>query len=207
MHIGHRIRHDRARRLVVLVASVVLLGAAAARAEMRVAVVDMQRALNECDAGKKAKDQVRSKFEKAQGELKKEREDLDKARDDFERKSILMKEDDRRDRERELENRTLDFKRKYEDMQRDLKRTDAELTSGIVEQLYGIVNDYGKQQGYTLVLEASSGLLYADKALDITDAIVKIHNSTPAAKMPATKPQGPPTLPTPIPTPGGKDNN
>ena len=206
MYIGHQIRHDRARRLVVLVASVVLLGAAAARAEMRVAVVDMQRALNECDAGKKAKDQVRGKFEKAQGELKKEREDLDKARDDFEKKSILMKEDDRRDKERELENRTLDFKRKYEDMQRDLKRTDAELTSGIVEQLYGIVNDYGKQQGYTLVLEASSGLLYADKALDITDAIVKIHNNTPAAKMP-TRPQGPPSIPTPTPTPGGKDNN
>ena len=204
MYIGHRMQHDRASRLLVFLTSALLLGATAARAEMRVAVVDMQRALNECDAGKKAKDQVRGKFEKAQGELKKEREDLDKARDDFEKKSILMKEDDRRDKERELENRTLDFKRKYEDMQRDLKRTDAELTSGIVEQLYGIVNDYGKQQGYTLVLEASSGLLYADKALDITDAIVKIQNSG-RAPQPAAKPGGaatPPTLPLPsLPTP------
>src|SRR5215468_6494210 len=204
MHMGHRIQHNRVSRLLVIAGVSALVFATAARAEMRVAVVDMQRALNECDAGKKAKDQVRGKFEKAQGELKKEREDLDKARDDFEKKSILLKEDERRDRERELENRTLDFKRKYEDMQRDLKRTDAELTSGIVEQLYGIVSDYGKQQGYTLVLEASSGLLYADKALDITDAIVKIHNSSPGAKA-APKPQGPPALPTP--TPGGKDNN
>src|SRR5215813_14643777 len=185
MHIGHRIQHNRVSRLLVIAGAAALALATAARAEMRVAVVDMQRALNECDAGKKAKDQVRGKFEKAQNELKKEREDLDKARDDFERKSITMKEDDRRDRERELENRTLDFKRKYEDMQRDLKRTDAELTSGIVEQLYGIVNDYGKQQGYTLVLEASSGLLYADKALDITDAIVKIHNSGAKGSKPA----------------------
>jgi outer membrane protein len=197
MHIGHRIQHDGASRLLVIAGAAALALATAARAEMRVAVVDMQRALNECDAGKKAKDQVRAKFEKAQNELKKEREDLDKARDEFEKKSILLKEDERRDRERELENRTLDFKRKYEDMQRDLKRTDAELTSGIVEQLYGIVSDYGKQQGYTLVLEASSGLLYADKALDITDAIVKIHNSAPAAKTPP-KPQGGPQ--------GGKDS-
>jgi outer membrane protein len=189
MHIGHRIQHNRASRLLVIAGAAALALATTARAEMRVAVVDMQRALNECDAGKKAKDQVRAKFEKAQNELKKEREDLDKARDEFEKKSILLKEDERRDRERELENRTLDFKRKYEDMQRDLKRTDAELTSGIVEQLYGIVSEYGKQQGYTLVLEASSGLLYADKALDITDAIVKIHNSAPAAKGPP-KPQG-----------------
>jgi outer membrane protein len=163
-------------RLLAACAAMGLTLAGVARAEIRVAVVDMQRALNECDAGKKAKESVKGKFEKAQNDLRKEREELDKARDEFEKKALLMKEDERRNRERELENRTLDFKRKYEDLQRDLKRTDAELTSGIVEQLYGIVNDYGRQQGYTLVLEASSGLLYADKALDITDTIVKIHN-------------------------------
>ena len=69
-------------------------------------------------------------------------------------------------------------------------RTDAELTSGIVEELYGVVNDYGRQQGYTLVLESSSGLLYADKALDITDAIVKIHNSGAKGSKPAGAPTG-----------------
>jgi outer membrane protein len=176
MRTGHRSSACRATRALVAGGAAWLALAGVARAEMRVAVVDLQRALNECDAGKKAKDQVKNKFEKAQNELKKEREDLDKARDELEKRAVLLKEDERRNRERELENRTLDFKRKYEDMQRDLKRTDAELTSGIIEQLYGIVSDYGKQQGYTLVLESSSGLLYADKALDITDAIVKIHN-------------------------------
>lgn len=173
----HRSTTRRAGRVLVVCGAAWLVLAATAQAQMRVAVVDMQRALNECDAGRKAKDSVKGKFEKAQLDLKKEREDLDKARGEFEKKALTLKEDERRNRERELENRALDFKRKYEDLQRDLKRTDAELTSGIVEQLYGVVNDYGRQQGYTLVLEASSGLLYADKALDITDAIVKIHNS------------------------------
>lgn len=182
MSIGHRLAARPAGRMGLAVALACVAAVGAARAEqMRIAVVDLQRALNECDAGKRAKDSVKGKFEKAQNELKKEREDLDKARDEFEKRAVLLKEDERRNRERELENRTLDFKRKYEDLQRDLKRTDAELTSGIVEQLYGVVNDYGRQQGYTLVLEASSGLLYADKALDITDAIVKIHNSGPKA--------------------------
>jgi outer membrane protein len=195
----------RAARVLAAIGAAWLALAGVARAEVRIAVVDLQRALNECDAGKKAKDQVKAKFEKAQLELKKEREDLDKARDEFEKKAILLKDDERRNRERELENRTLDFKRKYEDMQRDLKRTDGELTSGIIEQLYGIVADYGKQQGYTVVLEASSGLLYADKALDITDAVVKIQNSggaPKAAKPPAGGAATPPlpSLPTlPVP--------
>ncbi len=170
----------RAWGCAVLVAAASVAGVRSARAEMRVAVVDMQRALNECSAGRTAKDKVKSKFERAQDELKRQREDLDRRREDYEKKAAVLREEERRNLEKDLEGRTLDFKRKYEDFQRDLKRTDAELTSGIVEQLYGIVSEYGKEQGYTLVFEASSGsLLYADQSLDITDAIVKIHDSSP----------------------------
>jgi outer membrane protein len=159
----------------------VLALASVARAEFRVAVVDMQRALNECDAGKKAREQVKGKFEKAQDSLKKEREDLDRRKEDYDKKAIVMKEGERRNLEKDLESRALEFKRKYEDFQRDLQRTDKELTSSIVESLYKTVQDYGAEKGYTLVLESSSGaLLYADKSNDITDEIVKIFNTKPS---------------------------
>ena len=149
-------------------------------AEVRIAVVDMQRALNECEAGRKAKDQVKSKFERSQDQLRKQREDIDHMKEDYDRKALVLKDEERRNLEKDLENRSLDFKRRYEDFQRDLKRTDAELTSSIVEELYGIVRDYGAKNGYSLVLEASSGaLLYNDKAADITDEIVKLHNASP----------------------------
>ena len=153
-------------------------GAAPARAEVKIGVVDMQRALNECNAGKKAKDEVRRKFEKAQNELKTQRENLDRMRESYDKKALVLKEDERRSLEKDLEARSLDFKRKYEDYQRDLKRTDAELTSGIVEQLYGIVGAYAKERGFTVVLESSSGaLVYADPAIDVTDEVIKRHNA------------------------------
>ena len=153
-------------------------GAAPARAEVKIGVVDMQRALNECNAGKKAKDEVRRKFEKAQNELKTQRENLDRMRESYDKKALVLKEDERRSLEKDLEARSLDFKRKYEDYQRDLKRTDAELTSGIVEQLYGIVGAYAKERGFTVVLETSSGaLVYADPAIDVTDEVIKRHNA------------------------------
>ena len=149
-------------------------------AELRIAVVDMQRALNECDAGKKAKDQVKAKFEKSQDDLKRQREDLDRRKEEYERKATVLKEEERRNVEKDLESRSLEFKRKFEDFQRDLKRTDAELTSSIVEDIYGVVREYGAKNTYSLVLEASSGaLLYGDNALDITDEIVKIYNANP----------------------------
>src|SRR2546427_6515257 len=162
------------RTMVVLLAL-----AGVAGAQMRIAVVDMQRALNECEAGRKAKDQVKSKFERSQDQLRKQREDLDRMKEEYDRKALVLKEEERRNLEKDLETRGLDFKRKYEDFQRDLKRTDAELTSSIVEELYAIVRDYGAKNSYSLVLEASSGaLLYNDKTVDITDEIVKLHNAS-----------------------------
>jgi outer membrane protein len=176
---------------LLVAAALALLANTAVAADFKVAVVDMQRALNECDAGKKAKDQVKGKFDKAQDQLKKQRDDLDKAREEFDKKALILKEDQRRDLEKDFEAKQLDFKRRYEDFQRDLKRTDAELTSGIVEQLYGIVAEIGAQKGFTMVLESSSGaLLYNDKSIDITDDVIKAHNANP--NRPRTSQKKPP---------------
>ena len=184
--------HRRSSGSGAAVAALVCLAVAAPvrAAELRIAVVDMQRALNECEAGKKAKDQVKAKFEKSQEDLKRQREDLDRRKDEYERKATVLKEEERRNLEKDLETRTLDFKRRFEDFQRDLKRTDAELTSTIVEDLYGVVRDYGAKNTYSLVLEASSGaLLYGDRALDITDEIVKLYNASPK-RTSSSKPAG-----------------
>jgi len=147
------------------------------RAEVSVGVVDMQRALNECKAGKRAKDDVRRKFERAQKDLEAQRAEVDRLRADYEKKFLVVKEEERRNLEKNLESRSLDLKRRYEDFQRDLKRTDAELTAGIVEELYGVVNGYAKERGFTIVLEASSGaLVYMDSAIDVTDEVIRRHD-------------------------------
>src|SRR2546427_11601098 len=112
--------------------------------------------------------------------MKRQREDLERLRGDYVQKAVVLKAEGRRNLEEVLEDRSLDFKRKYEDFQRDLKRTDSELTAGIVDELYGLVRDYGQKHGYSLVLEASNGaLLYNDKTTDITDDIIKLYNASP----------------------------
>src|SRR5438445_12762521 len=97
-----------------------LAAAAPVRAELKIGVVDMQRALNDCDAGKKAKDQVKAKFEHSQEALRHQREDLDRMKEDYDKKALVLREEERHNLEKDLENRSLEFKRKYEDFQRDL---------------------------------------------------------------------------------------
>src|SRR5207253_11221087 len=91
----------RARVALGLAMIVVGLGAARlAAAEQKIAVIDMQRALNECDAGKRAKEQVKAKFERSQNQLKKQRDDLDRLKEDYERKATVLKEEERSEERR-----------------------------------------------------------------------------------------------------------
>ena len=166
--------------MALVVAGVLRGSSGVAAADLKIGVVDMQRALNDCDAGKKAKDQVKAKFERSQDQLKRQRDDLDRMKEDYDKKALVVKEDERRNLEKDLETRSLEFKRKYEDFQRELKRTDAELTQSIVEELGAVVRDYAAKNGYNLMLEASSGaLIFVDKSTDVTDEIVRIYNSSP----------------------------
>src|SRR2546422_951591 len=160
--------------------ALVLAAAPPPAAGGEIAAGGKQRARKQGGGRKRAKDQVKAKFEHSQNQLKKQREDLDRLKEDYERKATVLKDEERRNLEKDLESRGLEFKRKYEDFQRDLKETDAELTKSIVQELYELVRDYGEKHGYTLVLEASSGaLLYNDKTVDVTDEIVKLHNASP----------------------------
>jgi outer membrane protein len=173
--------HGRSSRIVAIVAVLggLAVGAGRAAADMRIAVVDMQRALNDCDAGKKAKDQVKARMEKADADLKRQQEDLDRRKDEYERKALVLKEEERRNLEKDLESRSLEFKRKLEDARRDFARSDSELSNAIIKDLKDLVLQYGEKNNYTLVFEASSGLLFADKAVDVTDEIIKLYNASP----------------------------
>jgi len=123
------------RRTSILVAAGALfcLGVGSVRAaELRVAVVDMQRALNECDAGKRAKDQVKAKFEKSQDDLKRQREDLDRRKEESERKAPVLKEEERRiRRQRPCDRHALRFAAR----QLARKRARASAHAQVIEQL------------------------------------------------------------------------
>ena len=123
-----------------------------AAADIKIGYVDLQRALNESSAGKKAKE-------------------------DFERKGTVMRDEERRRLESEFENKRLDLKRRFEDSQAELQKKDQELTGKIIQDLQGIIKEVGDRDGYTLILElGSSPVLYYKKSADITDEVLGVYN-------------------------------
>ncbi len=148
-----------------------------AAADVKIGYVDLQRALNESAAGKKAKDDFRGQVERLENQLKGKKEELDKLKSDLETKGTVMADAQRKKLETEFEQKRLDLKRRFEDSQQELQKKDQELTGKIIQDLQGIIKEVGDRDGYTLILElGSSPVLYYKKSADITDDVLSVYN-------------------------------
>ncbi len=168
------------RRFLLIGAAIVLLAAASrARADIKLAYVDIQRALNECDAGKKAKGEFRTRIESLENHLQKQQNDVQALKDELEKKGMLMKDDERRNLQDEYERKLRDFQRDYEDSKHELEQRDNEVTGAIVKDLARIIRTIGERDGFTLVMEKGS-ILWGTPAIDITDEVIRDYNKSGA---------------------------
>ena len=148
----------------------------------------LQRALNECDAGKQGEGpRARPSSRRRRSSCKREREDLDRPREELRRSAlVLLKEDERRNREKELENRDARVQAEVRGLP---ARSEAHRRRADVRHRRGALRGRERLRASSRATrwcsKSSGGLLYADKALDITDEIVKLHNC--GAEAPASR--------------------
>jgi outer membrane protein len=163
-----------------------LVGGVAARvahADDKIAFVDLQRALEETNDGKAAKNRLKSDFDQKQKELDAKQEELKKMKEDFDKKSALMKEDAKQKMQQEMGMRLQQLQETYARLQGDLQKKEAEATRGILAKLSGVVQKIAEREHFMLVLERSSSVVYGQPSLDITNEVIRTYNSAvPAGK-------------------------
>ena len=152
--------------------------AAGARADMKLGYVDLQRALNESDAGKSAKERFKVQVDRLQVDLKKKKDALDSMKEQLEKKASVMKPEEARNLESDYQKKLRDFERAYKDSQGELQQKDNELTVELLKELQVVIEEFGKEQGYSIILEqSSSSVLYGSPELDLTEQIIARYNA------------------------------
>jgi outer membrane protein len=162
-------------RLMVTAVLLMLFAAVPARADVKLAFVDVQRALNECEAGKTAKAEFRVKVEAAEKKLQEEQNEVGGLKDELEKKGMLMKPEQRQNLQDDYLNKAKNFERNYKDSKDDLERRDQEMTGKIIHDLAEVIRDVGEKQGYTMVMEKGS-ILWGLPSIDITDQVIRTYN-------------------------------
>lgn len=161
-----------------LVVGMLVLGVSLSEAQERVKIgyIDIQRVIAESQAGKRARDRFQAQIKKAEGDILKERQDIERLKSDLDKKGPLLKDDERRNLEADLQKRSVSLQRSMADYQQDLQAKNNEMMSDILKELEKIVNEVGKAEKFTLILERSQ-ILYSDQGIDITSKVIETYNS------------------------------
>src|SRR5437588_12185864 len=100
-------------KLCALVFLGTVLAPVAALADTKIAVVDLQRALEETEDGKKAKSKLKSDFDKKQKELDEKQEELKKMKEDLDKKLPLMKPEAAQAEQQKFQDRFVELQQIY----------------------------------------------------------------------------------------------
>lgn len=164
-----------------LAVSMVLCAGVASGAEkgVKIGYVDLQKALNESEAGKEAKTSFNKRVEELQKALNERQEELKKLQEELEKQKDLLTPDARMEKEKSYQQKLKDAQRFAKDSQEELQQKDAELTKKILRDLRDVIRKIGTEEGYTIILERGEAfVLYAGEGIDITDRVIKASGKT-----------------------------
>ena len=161
-----------------LVVGMLVFGYSLGHAQERIKIgyIDIQKVISESQAGKRARDRFQAQVKKAESDIMKERQDIERLKAELDKKGPLLKDEERRNIEADLQKRSINLQRSMSDHQQELQVRNNEMMSEILKELEKIVNEVGKAEKFTLILERSQ-ILYSDQGIDITSKVIDSYNS------------------------------
>jgi outer membrane protein len=159
----------------------------------KIGIVDFQKVLTSSEAGKKASADIAAKGKAMESDLKKQGSELQDAKARLDREALVMSQDKRSQKERDLRIKIMDFQDKEKRYKKEFNDYNMKLVNQFKEKVLALSKEIGKKKGYTLILEKNtSGALYYPSAVDITGELIKMFNQEYAkeqAKAKKTQPK------------------
>ncbi len=166
--------------LACVVAAILVLSVSGAclAQNKTIAVIDMQKVVRSCKAGKKAVKELNKKFESLKKQLQAKQKEIRAFKQDLDKKAPLMSEEARAEKERQYKKMLREFKDKSDDAQYEMRQAEAKRMEPILKKLEKVVNKIGKKRHYLVILEKNMpGLYYVAPGADITQEVIKIFDS------------------------------
>ena len=147
-------------------------------AEIKVGCVDIQKVMNECQAGIEAKKAIGKEMEKLQKLFAERQKELQTTKESLEKQAPMMKPEVRATKEKEFQSKVRDYQRWLEDNQKEIQQKGMEMERTILQGIQAVIKKIGEEEGYTLVLEKNENIvLFSSKAIDFTDRVIKAYDA------------------------------
>ncbi len=142
--------------------------------ENKIGFVDFQKVFEKSTSIRNMNRELEEKIKAEQQEIVKKRKDLEEMQQDLEKKKALMNAEARTQKEEEIRQSLKDLKRYASDKEEEFQRKGNGLMQQIMRELTKIVEEIGKDKGYTAIVERSTGgVVYMSPSANITEDVIK----------------------------------
>jgi outer membrane protein len=168
-----------------------LLAGAASQAQdkaTKMAIINIQIAIAQSNDGQKAAQEIQARFAPKQKELTAAQTEINSLQDQLKNQEKTLSDDARNKLLKSIDDKTRIFNRNGEDFQTEMQSAEQDAINEIGQKMMAVLSDYSQKNSFSVVLDVSSPqtpVLYADNAINITQAIVDLYNQSTAPK-PAT---------------------
>ncbi|HKL77142.1 MAG TPA: OmpH family outer membrane protein [Gammaproteobacteria bacterium] len=162
---------------VFLLLTAAVLAAPAAATEYKIGYVDVRQAVERSEEAQAAKGQLESQVQERQTELKSRRATIEKLQKELQQQGSLMSEEQRKEKERRLQQAMRDFRRAQQAAQEDIDARKNQVLQDIYDQVSQIIKRIGEQEDFDLILTGPSAMYVAER-VDLTPRVVDQLNSS-----------------------------
>ena len=145
--------------------------------EAKIGFVDMQKAIQSTELGKRAKKELESEFNSKKKELQEKEKDLKKMGEDLEKKSMVMSDEVKQKKQMEFQEEMVKYRELVGKSQLSIQEKERNLTQPILEKMRNILGEIGEKESYTVILEkAENSVMWAPKKIDLTERVIAEFN-------------------------------
>ena len=147
----------------------------AARAD-KIAVVNMQQAIETTTEGKAALNKLKAEVDKKQKELEQKRDELKKMDDDLAKQASILKPDALEKKKQELQTKMQQWQEAAMRSQKELQEKEAKATQPIVDKLLKAIGAIAARDHFSMVVRSEVVLWPQRTEMDITNEVVRKAN-------------------------------
>jgi outer membrane protein len=170
--------------ILAAVVAVAVMAAGPARAEgLKVAVIDVNKVLNESDFGKEARKKMEARYEELKKKIDGVKGEAQKMKEDLDKQKILLGKEKLKEKEEALKEKVAELRKISQESEKEMQDRQSELTREALKIVEVHVDKIVEEEKITLLLERASGVVHFDPSMDITAKVLdRVNKEKPGGK-------------------------
>ena len=161
--------------LVAVAMAAVFAGTSLAEG-LRVAVIDVNKILNDSEAGQAAKKKMEARYEELKKSIDAKQEEARKLKEEIDKQKVMLGKEKLKEKEDALQAKVNELRQMTQEGEQEMQTRQAELTREVLKSVEGKIDIVVKAEKLDLLLEKTAGVIYFAPSMDISARVLALVN-------------------------------